>query len=85
MPPAKETDGIEITGFILPSTVRLTATAESGLMVGAHFSTGMTISGRIKKMAVLDTGAVRVTVDQGDDKPRKYLLIFPTGMVAEVA
>jgi len=79
MPPAKETDGIEITGFILPSTVRLTAKAESSMMVGREFATGMTVNGIVSRMVALPNGAIRVHIETGE-----LLLVYPSGMVCEV-
>lgn len=78
MPPVTkpEPTDLEISGFTLPANVRLQA-GESGLMIGASYSNGMSTSGIVERMTYIGGGVVRVKIGE------RYLLIFATGMVAE--
>ncbi len=69
-------DEIEVTGFTLPANVRLQM-GESGLMVGAFYSTGMSVSGQVDRITYIGGGVVRVKIGE------RHLLVFATGMVAE--
>src|ERR1043165_555744 len=72
---------LELSGFTLPANVRMQQ-GESGLMLGNHYSNGMTISGLVERMTYIGGGVVRIQMNQGDAPPR-FLLVFSTGMVAE--
>jgi purine-cytosine permease-like protein len=71
---------IELYGFTLPANVRLQM-GESSMMIGNHYSTGISISGIIERLTYIGGGCVRVRLkDQA-----RCLLVFTTGMVAEEA
>jgi hypothetical protein len=72
-----ELDHFELNGFTLPANVRLQM-GESGLMVGNHYSNGMGVSGVVEKLTYIGSGVVRVAIGE------RVLLVFATGMVAEV-
>lgn len=69
---------IELSGFTLPGNVRL-AMAESGLMVGNHYSNGMNVSGVVKRLVYIGSGVIRAYIEGAD----RSLLVFATGMTAE--
>ena len=68
-----------IRGFSLPSTVRWNHNGEGSLMVGSHFKTGFHMEGIVKELRY-DGENILLTFE-GDGG---QVLIFPTGMVAEV-
>ena len=86
MPPAKQTETteIELAGFILGSGGRFVSNGSSSLLLGENISSGMHVSGTVTRIVFTGSDALRVHVDQGAGKPERILLVFPTGMLAEV-
>jgi hypothetical protein len=86
MPPAKQTDPteIELAGFILGSGGRFVSNGSSSLLLGESISSGMNVSGVVKRIVYTGGEALRVHLDQGPEKPERILLVFQTGMLAEV-
>lgn len=76
---AEKTDGIELKGFTLPSGTRFITNGSSSMLVGESISTGLTISGVVERLTLLDGGVIRVVVV--NEKRRVYVL--PTGLLAE--
>ena len=69
---------LQFKGFSLPSNVRWNHNGEGSLVIGAHFKTGFFMEGIVKELREQGQN-ILLTFDSGDQ-----VVIFPTGMVAEV-
>lgn len=93
MPPAKQpaaSDGeIEISGFILPSNVRLIGDGTSALMRGNHFASTMQVSGIVQRITLNPlTGVMALHVAQPNGlhgETTRRVFVFSSGLMAEEA
>lgn len=77
-----------LSGIIMPSGGYLPGTASSSLMPGNHYSTGMTISGIVKRITMNPTTGVvtfHVAPNQLEPEKTRRVFLWPTGMVSEEA
>jgi hypothetical protein len=65
------------------SSVRWGASGSSSIAIGNNVSSGMTISGTVKRIVYDGTAAFRIELDQGEGKPSRFIRLFPSGMIAE--
>jgi hypothetical protein len=87
MPPAK-TDRIEVEIDYISfagSNSRWGASGSSSLKVGENISTGMTLSGVVKRIVYDGTIAFRIELDMGEKSPPRFIRLFPSGLIAEEA
>lgn len=67
------------------SAARWGASGSSSLKVGESISSGMTVSGIVKRIVYDGTTAFRIELDMGEGKPARFLRLFPSGLIAEEA
>lgn len=79
MPPAEtktNPNEIELAGFTMPANVVLT-NGSSSMMLGGHYSNGISVSGNVDRITYIGGGVMRVRVGA------QSVLIFASGMAAE--
>lgn len=67
------------------SQARWGASGSSSLTIGENVSSGLTLSGIVKRIVYDGTIAFRITLGMGEGNPDRYIRLFPTGMIAEEA
>lgn len=78
--PAKPPEEIELTGFTLPTNIRLLADGSSSLMRGNSFANSMNVSGLVERITLNQVTGV-ITIYIRDNARRVFF--YPTGLMAE--
>lgn len=83
MAKATDTNEVDLAGIVMPAGTPLPGNATSSLMVGNHYSTGMSVSGPVRRITMnQQTGVITLWVEPvGSDVRRVFL--WPTGMLSE--